>query len=272
MARSMATAPAGGRKNEGKAKRTKKGAREGKYVYCVVEGSGRRSFGKIGLDGNEVYAMPYKDISAVVHDCPLKPYKVNEEDMTYALKHGDVVDHVFEKLGACLPMRFDTIVESEEKLRGWLAKGYEKFREKLERFKGKVEVGIQVFWDQKLITQEIAEESEEIKRLKEEMKTKPKGTTYFYKMKVERALKGELERRADKYYKKHYESITSYADEVRVNKLGKPKAGELTMFMNLSLLVQRDKVHELGKELAEIKREKSFDVKFTGPWPPYSFV
>jgi len=37
-------------------------------------------------------------------------------------------------------------------------------------------------------------------------------------------------------------------------------------------LVYTDKYRELGEELDEINKMQGFSVRFTGPWPPYSFV
>ena len=44
------------------------------------------------------------------------------------------------------------------------------------------------------------------------------------------------------------------------------------MIMNLSCLVAREKYLELGEELGSINGMAGFSVRFTGPWPPYSFV
>jgi hypothetical protein len=42
--------------------------------------------------------------------------------------------------------------------------------------------------------------------------------------------------------------------------------------MNLSCLVDGDKSKDLGEELEAIDKMEGFSVRFTGPWPPYSFV
>ena len=46
----------------------------------------------------------------------------------------------------------------------------------------------------------------------------------------------------------------------------------LQMIMNLSCLVYKDSHTELGEELGKINQLEGFSVRFTGPWPPYSFV
>ncbi|MCP8322390.1 MAG: hypothetical protein H3Z52_15850, partial [archaeon] len=34
--------------------------KKGRYVYCIIECGKSVSFGKIGIDDNEVYTVPYK--------------------------------------------------------------------------------------------------------------------------------------------------------------------------------------------------------------------
>lgn len=245
--------------------------KKGRYVYCIIECEDRISFGKIGIGDNEVYTIPYKDIGAVVHDCPLEPYKGNEEKVkSYVLEHQDVIDLVFEKFGTVLPMSFDVIVKGEKSVKKWLEKEYEKFKEKLNKFKGKVEVGVQIFWDTKLMAEMITNTSGEIKKVREEMERKPKGMAYFYKMKVEDILKREMEKKACALFGEFYDKIRRHAEDIRVEKLKKDK--DRQMLMNLSLLIDRGKIEEVGRELSKVKKTKGFDARFTGPWPPYSFV
>jgi hypothetical protein len=44
------------------------------------------------------------------------------------------------------------------------------------------------------------------------------------------------------------------------------------MLLNLSCLLFKEKSKILGEELEKINHLKGFFVRFTGPWPPYSFV
>ncbi len=88
---------------------------------------------------------------------------------------------------------------------------------------------------------------------------------------IEKVLKRELEARADEDYRRYYRWITSYAEDVHVNKVKRPAEGK-QMLLNLSLLVRKDRVKELGEELGKIQAEEGVELHFTGPWPPYSFV
>ena len=44
------------------------------------------------------------------------------------------------------------------------------------------------------------------------------------------------------------------------------------MVLNLSLLVARLAVAPIGEYLERVSQEPGVEVRFTGPWPPYSFA
>jgi len=254
-------------------------AAEALYLYCVGDGAVEVRFDNAGIEGNPVYTISYKDLSAVVHKCPPEPYQSKDEDTVkgWVIAHQNMVNTAWEKFGTVLPSSFDTIIKgseaasSEENLRKWLEENYPKLRERLERVKGKAEVGVQIFWDRKAIVQNLIETGEEFKRLNEEMREKPPGMAYFYKQKMERALRSELEAKADEFFKEFYGRIKPYADDIRIEKT-KRMEGDKQMLLNLSVLIQKDKIKELGEELAKIREIEGIEVRFTGPWPPYSFV
>ncbi|MBL7183147.1 MAG: GvpL/GvpF family gas vesicle protein [Anaerolineae bacterium] len=250
----------------------------GRYVYCIMPDTGKAEWGEIGVDGQAVYTIPYKDISALVHDCPLEPYQGDDETVKeWVWTHSQVVDAAWAEADSVLPMTFDCIISPaegrtvEETVVAWLQAEYDGFKAKLEELRGKVELGVQIFWLVDAISEKIVEANKEIRQLRQEMEGKPKGMAYFYQQKIEKALKQALEAMADEDYRRYYRLITPYAEDVHVNKVKRPAEGK-QMLMNLSLLVRKDRVKELGEELEKIEREKGLDVRFTGPWPPYSFV
>src|SRR6266480_5198205 len=48
----------------------------GVYVYCIIEASEPRTFGKIGIGGrgDDVYTIHYRDLAAVVSQAALQVY------------------------------------------------------------------------------------------------------------------------------------------------------------------------------------------------------
>ena len=252
----------------------------GRYIYCVVEGSAPVSLGKVGIEDNEVYTIPYKDLFVLVHNCPPEPYQSQDQKIVknWVVTHQKVVDAAWEKFGAVLPMGFDTIIrcneisEPEENMRDWLREDYKNLKAKMEKVRDRAEYGVQVFWDTKVMAQKTTKESIEIKKLEKEVKSKPRGLAYMYRQKLEELLKKELEKQADQYFKEFYGKISPYADDLRVEKTKKTEDENIQMFMNLSCLLTEDGSKKLGEELEKIDALEGFSVRYTGPWPPYSFV
>ena len=251
----------------------------GRYLYCVADSGEQASLGPIGIEGNEVYTIPYRDICAVVHECPAEPYQSTDREMvnSWVLAHQKVVDEAWERWGTVLPMGFDTIVMEkdgvgpEENVRNWLQNDYDNLKRKMAKVRGKAEYGVQVFWEPQVIARSLTKTSPEIGQLEKEMKSQSRGVAYLYKQKLENALKRELESRADQYFRDFYEHIRRHVDDIAVEKT-KPGDQTTQMIMNLSCLLPRDKTTGLGEELEKINNMDGFSVRFTGPWPPYSFV
>lgn len=251
----------------------------GIYLYCIVDGNEETSLDKIGIDGSEVYTIPYQEISAVVHDCESHPYESEDKDIVknWVMTHQKVVDSAWQKFGAVLPLAFDTIIigeediEPKENMEKWLQKDYQNLKEKLNKVRGKAEYGIQVLWDPDIVIKRIAQDTPEIKGLKEELKSKTPGTAYMYEQKIKNLLRGEMEKKADEYFKDFYARIKKEVFNIHIDKTKKVD-DNLQMLMNLSCLVVKENVEKLGEVLEEIKKETGFIIRFTGPWPPYSFT
>lgn len=264
---------------------------DARYIYCIIESTEDRkqktenrkanesiNLGKIGVENGEVYAIPYKDLNAVVHNCAPEPYKSEDKEQvkSWITAHEKVVETVWEKFGNVLPLGFDTIVKGDEKhnadenLKNWLKEDYENLKKKLDKVKNKAEYGVQVSWDPKIIGEEIAKKDEELKNLKEKIASLSKGLAYMYRQKLEDMLKKEIEKEADRRFKDFYARINQHCDNIRIEKVKKIKAKQ--MLINLSCLVHKNKENELGEELEKINNIEGFKVRFTGPWPPYSFV
>ena len=252
---------------------------EGRYLYCVADSGERVNLGPIGIDGNKVHTIPYRDICAVVHECPAEPYQSADREIvnSWVLAHQKVVDEAWEKWGTVLPLGFDTIVMDkdgagpEENVRNWLQNDYDNLKSKMEKVRGKAEYGVQIFWEPQVVAQNLTKTSPEISQLEEEIKSQSRGVAYLYKQKLENALKRELESKADQCFRDFYERIRKLVDDIAVEKT-KPGNQNTQMIMNLSCLLPRDKSAELGEELEKINSMEGFSVRFTGPWPPYSFV
>ena len=251
---------------------------DGLYVYCVARGDGNRVLGPIGLGGQVVHTMGSGDIRAVVHNCQAEPYQSEDPLVVegWVVAHQNVVRAATEAFGTVLPMAFDMIVRGAPgggavaALRNWLDERRDRFTRLLDRLAGKAEYGVQVFWDREAIAASLVESDEALRGMRDEAKTKPKGLAHLLQQKLAKAIRAAMENQADLFAQDFYARIRRCVDDVRVEKLKKDDGGK-QMLLNLSCLMP-DGGKELGRVLDEIQKTAGISVRFTGPWPPYSFV
>jgi predicted transcriptional regulator len=252
----------------------------GRYVYGIAASKEAVRLGKIGIEGNEVYTIPYQDLCAIIHDCSPEPYQSKDEEVvkSWARAHQGVLDEAKERFSTTIPLGFDTILQPKDEtippdrvVRDWLKEDYERLRTLMEKIEGKDEYGVQLFYEPAVVSKQISEQSEDVRKIKEEMATKSPGMAYMYRQKLEKAVKAEMEKLADEWFKEFYGRIKQHTEDIVAEKTKKVDKDK-TMLLNLSCLVATKNVEKLGEELEKIDNTEGFSVRFTGPWPPYSFV
>ncbi len=248
---------------------------QGRYLYCIARDNKQTSFGKIGIEYSEVYTIPSNELTAVVHDCEAKAYDSKDEEKIkqWIKQHENVIEKAQEKFKTVVPLSFDVIIKGEnasKEVANWLQAEKERLERNLEKVKGKQEFGVQISWDIAIIGEKLSKEKEEIKNLVNKAEKAPRGKAYFIKQKIKKALKQEIEKLTDKKFKQFYLEIKKHCHDIKVEK--NKRIEEKQMLMNLSCLIEKNKVELFGKELDKINKLEGFSVRFTGPWPPYSFV
>jgi len=248
---------------------------QGRYLYCVAEGSKETSFGRIGIENNEVYVIPCNGLIAVVHDCEAKAYDSNDKEKVknWIKAHQNVIEKAQEKFGTVIPLSFDVIIKGKnasKEVANWLQAEKERLERNLEKVKRKQEFTVQIIWNSTVIGKKLSKEKKEIKELVREMDKVSKGKAYFIKQKIMKELKQEMEKLADEKFRQFYSKIKKHCNDIKIEKNKKIEGKQ--MLMNLSCLVEKNKTQSLGKELDKINKLNGFSVRFTGPWPPYSFV
>lgn len=257
------------------------------YLYCIGEVSENEDQPRLkqeqalqlkGLAGGEVFAFLNHPLVAVVQECD-SPFSSGDSQTVsqWVLTHQAVVDQAWEEFGSVIPFNFDTLVvpkegkSARENLVNWMVKEEGPLRRRLEKLKGKAEYGIQVSWDPNLIASKVTQKDLQIQQLEEEIHGKGAGAQYLLQHKKKDVLKCRLEMAADAYFREFYESITRLVEEVHVEKVRKEEPPR-QMLMNLSCLLPKGDISKLDEALEKIAKITGFFVRFTGPWPPYSFA
>ncbi|AFV11284.1 gas vesicle synthesis protein GvpL/GvpF [Thermacetogenium phaeum DSM 12270] len=249
----------------------------GRYVYCVAPVVDLEGKGLQGIDGNRVYQIAFRDIGALVHDCPDVPYQGGDEQVrAWLLAHHRVIEAVWDAAGTVLPMTFDMIIKGDagctagDRVVRWLEDNYEAFKNRLEFFRRKAELRIRVIWERGPLLRIAACEDPEVKRLQVEMEGKPQGMAFFYKRKIEKRIREVVDGLADGIYRDCLNRLRPLVAACREEKPRRLEGKE--MLLNLSVLAEEARIEDIGNLLGEIQEREGFEVIFTGPWPPYSFA
>lgn len=108
------------------------------YLYCAINKNIKQDFGGIGIDGNEVYPIPYKSISVIAQDCSAELYNKmrfwkKKEVMSLSAEHDNVVNIAVKRFGSVFPFNVGTVIKGgEDAVRKWLSNGYTELKEELE--------------------------------------------------------------------------------------------------------------------------------------------
>lgn len=249
---------------------------EGRYLYCIANSGQEKEFGPIGVEDNQVYVIPFDDVAAVVHSCEAKPYATvsKEKAGEWIMAHQYVIDVTTEEFGTVVPLTFDTIFKgNDETLKEWLSREYAQLKDLLARLEDKAEYGVQIFLENDFVDK-LLEKNCDVQDIQKNLGNASSGVAYLLQKKLEKRKEVEKRLILEKQAKEICAQIDALVDGVEFGSTSKEVPEQWRgkqMVLNMSCLVHKAKVESLGNKLSKLKKE-GYTVRFTGPWPPYSFV
>jgi hypothetical protein len=242
-----------------------------RYLYCVLPADDPApAVCAPALDGGPVHPIRHRDIAVLTHACAPEPYQGSETEVRgWIAAHNAVIEEAWKSAGTVLPMSFDVIVRgdsgpgAEANVAGWLSEHHAALSSRLQALRGRVEVGVQILRDAEDSGAGEAGEAES-------QSVRPRGHAYFARHQRQREQRERLELQAEAAFCRHGEMLAALVDDVQVNR-PRPVRGKM-MVLNLSLLTDQAGVLRVGDYLEQVSQETDAEVRFTGPWPPYSFA
>lgn len=238
----------------------------GRYLYGIINTDKEEEhFGKIGIDDNPVYTIPFENIAAVVSD--IKCQKIRPERKNLASHNGVIRKIVNDR--TVLPMAFGHISSNGARIREFLSENYENFLRQLSTLDGKVEMDIKVLWDVENVFEFFVCNHRELKMLRDEIYCKPYGPTNEEKIALGRMFDELLNHERETHTKTVTDILVNYCNEINKNK---PKNEK--MVMNLAFLVDKNGVERFEKGIYEAagKFDNNYSFDYNGPWAPHNFV
>lgn len=252
---------------------------EGRYLYCAVYADDDEGFSAEGIEDGTVSLLARDGIGVVAQ--PVDSV-YDSDDMTrvrsWLLAHQQVVDEAGQRFGTPLPFRFDTIIKGDDgTVHEWLDERRGEIADALDGLAGRWEYRIEVRWDEASIRESILEEDEELQELAARTEEASEGTGYLLEKQYDQRLDERLQERRDAVAETLYERVAPHAVEIQRSGGGSGVVStgaddELARVVQLSVLAPRENEEAIGEELESIVERPAHEVRYTGPWPPYSYA
>ncbi|MDI6688737.1 MAG: GvpL/GvpF family gas vesicle protein [Desulfobacterales bacterium] len=246
---------------------------DGKYIYGFTNRDEWETFGPIGIEQEDVYFFPYKNIAAVVSNSCNSPLiefdSLPREALLSNLAIYQIVIEMVMKSHHIIPMKFGTIIQGEEDLKKILKKGYGRINTNLKKMENKIELDVVALWSNlEPVLKEIAEK-EEIKRLKEEALTKSAEKVFEIKINLGKTVKALLDKKREELAFQLLSVLKKEAEDHRRHDIM-----DDTMIMNMAFLINKDRGEIFEARIDQLDKQYNGSVNFRilGPLPPYSFT
>ena len=206
------------------------------YIYGIVDGRVNKMLNAecIG-NSNQVYCVPFKDITAVVSNTPFIEYDPTEEN---TLAHEKVIQVVLKENLTIAPMRFCTILKTRNDLIKLMHSAYLPFKRNILKIRNKLEFDVKVFLDVEKLMAEVNNDNELIEKSRE----------------IATELNNRLKQMAEDTVLE--EQITE------------------DMIMSASFLIHKEKIKGFYEEIKNFDEQftDKLKIRISGPTAPYNFV
>ncbi len=168
-----------------------------------------------------------------------------------------------------LPMRFGTVAPDAAALARCIAGNAAALGEALAEIDGRVELGVKASWREGVMYEEILAGNAELRGLRDRLRARPAGETYYERIELGRRVEAALAER------KAAETTTIIAALSRLAERELPlRAVEEDMILNHAFLVRRDNEARFDARMQTLAERcgARISLRYFGPVPPYNFV
>jgi hypothetical protein len=254
---------------------------EGRYLYCAVALDDETDFDETGVDDEPIRLLAVDDIGIAVHDCEsLYDTADMDELRKWVLQHQGVVDAAGEAFGTPIPFQFDTVLTgADDRVREWVDEERDTLAEYLDTLAGHWEYRVELRRDEDALDEDLAASDDRLAELDADIGEAGSGTSFMLEKQYDQRLR-ELRR------ERHTERSAALRDRLdefarEVTELGErttlddepdDEDADMATQARFTVLAAEDREEDMGAMLDEVAADSGVEVRFTGPWPPYSFV
>ena len=266
---------------------------DGLCLYCLREKTeGPAAISAKGIDEKgETFIIPYRQLEAVVSTVSLDEFGSEQiqrkahEDLSWitqkSITHEKIIEEAMIKNGKVLsvvPMRLGIIFKDKAGLENVLARDYSKFKEILEKIRGKREWSVKVYLaDRSKFEQTTGEKNDAIREKKKELASLPEGMAFFMEEELKEIIAKEVDKELSDVVAGFFDRLAKHtAASIKNRILQKELTGRREpMVLNSAYLIQEKEIDDFKAEIEDLKREiqaQGFCLEYSGPWPAFNFT
>jgi Gas vesicle synthesis protein GvpL/GvpF len=237
----------------------------GVYVYGVLKAQDARSVSGDGVANAQVRDVEHDGLAALVSTVEGGALAAARE----VRAHWKVLEEASAS-ATVLPVRFGTVLESEEAVRAALLEPNEdRLSSLLEELDGRVQLTVKGEYDEELLLQTVVRDAPAIAAMNRELRKLPKDAGYYGRIRLGEAVATEVDRRRAEDTGLALDRLAPLAVASRSEDVSAPDAA-----FNLAFLVDRDRIEGFSKAVADLAGEfgERLSIRYVGPLPPYSFA
>jgi Gas vesicle synthesis protein GvpL/GvpF len=222
--------------------------------------------GMKGISGEALFSISFLDVAVVVSN-------VNKAalitDKTNALEYAGVIETISHHFNV-LPVRFGSIVDTEESLMKILERNHEEIQKNLLKVEDKFEFGLKVFCDTEKLVTELRSQTATLITAPTEKPTTPNSVSrdWLIKKLEEHRIEESILHFVDSIIATLTEHLTKLE---AVSKFRKRTSS--TIIIDAVFLLEKTNKKPLIQLITDIEQDHpELNFVLTGPWPPYNFV
>jgi hypothetical protein len=236
------------------------------YVYGVLLAEKAAKAAPAAVDGTDVRVVHSDALAALVSDRgPEGNAGVDE-----VRRHWRVLDEVTKRGATVIPVRFGTVMESDDAVREQLL---ERHAERLsaihDRLAGRIQLGVTGRYDEERELEDIVRRTPEIARLRDRVRGLPEAAGRYDRINLGSMVSAEMDRRRAEDGNRARTSLEPLA----ASAVSQPPAGADGAF-DLVFLVDRDKMDAFSAAVQHLADDLAgrVAVRYVGPQPPFHFA
>lgn len=237
------------------------------YIYGIVLDNNKVSPDTLltGIGGAPVHFMRSHGLAALASYIAPGTVAQTRRNM---IAHTAVLERAIMQT-TVLPVRFATVAPDEASLMACLEAHASAFQKALADIDGKIELGVKASWHSGLIFEDIMTKDNDLKRLRDRLRSRPSNETFYERVELGRRVEGTLAERRKETADFILAGLLKLA--VRDTEL---RILDDDMIFNRAFLVARsnEAAFDAHMDKLAIDREGQINFKYIGPVPPYNFT